>query len=180
MRCFLRLVTIPPAARRALLAAALLAAPGALGAQLPGEPLNRPRMSVRGEFLAHTLAEVQEALAEWSVAMDRGQRRVVSRLLAPDVVFSPLEGWLARGSDAVDDAMAEFLPRISGYGLAINDFDASSSLAYVLGSIYYQHADRSGNPANRRVVTGLASIVLARAGSQWKIRSYVERPTTDP
>jgi hypothetical protein len=82
------------------------------------------------------------------------------------VALRPQGGWSA-GLDST-----AFLPRLSGYGRFILDFDASGSMAYVYASVHSQTATTAG----RQSVGAEASIVLVQRGSSWQIRSYLERP----
>lgn len=154
----------------ALLFLGLAAAPG-LVAQLPGDPLFAERRSLRGEFLAHTLGEVTPVLETWERHLDRGDAGRAGQLLTEDALWMPAEGWIARGRAEATDSLASRLPGLSAYGLTPLDFDASSSLAYVLASVHYQLAAGPG----RRTFRGLALIVLRREGANWRIRSYLER-----
>jgi ketosteroid isomerase-like protein len=149
----------------------LAATPRGLASQIPGESVHQRRVSLRGEFLAVTYDEIQRTLAEWLKALDRRNLDRVENMLNDDVVFAPVEGWTARGRKQVGDSLRSLTERMSAYNFAISDYDASSNLAYLLGSVHYQ-LERG---ASRQVVSGEASMVLVRRGDEWKIRSYVER-----
>jgi ketosteroid isomerase-like protein len=145
--------------------------PRIVSAQLPGESAHTPRVSLRAEYLKQTYAEVQQFLAEWVKDVDDGDVPAVRRMLADQAYFSPAEGWIAQGQQEVVDSLTSFLPRVSAYGIAVQDFDASATLAYVMSSVYYQLA----HGTERRVVNTDAMILLARAGARWQVRSYLER-----
>lgn len=157
---------------RALLGLALLAGPRPIAAQLPSDPLFAERRSLRAEFLNHTLSEVRPVLDDWQRLVEKADPGPAAQSLTEDALFMPLDGWIARGRPEIGDSLRAWLPRLSAYGLTLLDFDASSSLVYVLASVHYQVA----RPPGRRAVQGLALIVLRRDGRQWQIRSYLERP----
>lgn len=157
---------------RAFLGLALLAGPSQIAAQLPSDPLFAERRSLRTEFLNHTLNEVRPVLDDWQRLVEKADPGLAVQALTEDALFMPLDGWIARGRPGVGDSLRAWLPRLSAYGLTLLDFDAGSSLVYVLASVHYQMAMASG----RRAVQGLALIVLRRDGRQWRIRSYLERP----
>jgi len=153
----------------------LVAAPSErvlMAQQHPGEPVTRSNVSLRKEFLAVTYKEAEAALADWLRAIDRQDTAAVRKLLAEQVRFSPAQGWVAVDPAEVVDRMADWLPTVSGYGFSIVDFDASASLAYLFGSVHYQR--RGGGQEG--VVVADATLVLARRGSRWLVRSYLERP----
>lgn len=153
--------------------ALLLAAPPDLVGQIPGESVHQRRVSLRGEFLAVTYDEIQRMLAEWLKAIDRRDLDRVTDMLNDDVVYAPAEGWMAQGREQVADSLRGRLGRMSAFNFAVSDYDASSNLAYLLGSVHYQLARGS----SRQVVAGEASMILVRRGDEWKVRSYFERRT---
>lgn len=156
----------------ALLGLGLLAGPGQLAGQLPSDPLFAERRSLRTEFLNHTLNEVRPVLDDWQRLIEAADPAPAAQALSEDALFMPLDGWIARGRPEITDSLRTWLPRLSAYGLTLLDFDAGSSLVYVLASVHYQVARSPG----RRAVQGLAVILLRRDGRQWRIRSYLERP----
>ncbi|MEZ4584919.1 MAG: DUF4440 domain-containing protein [Gemmatimonadales bacterium] len=151
---------------------ALAAGAGPLQAQLPGESVTKGIASLRGEFLAVTYEEVQATLLDWALAVERGDTAKIRPLLSQETWFSPVEGWRALDPEETLVKLAEWLPTVSAYGFTVNDFDASSSLAYVLGSVHYQR--RVGDEG--KVVRAEVALVLARRGDRWQVRSYLERP----
>jgi hypothetical protein len=155
--------------------AALLVTPGIAAAQMPTESAFASRKSFREEFLEHTLPEVNRALQAWTKAVESRNLKDIKRLATEDVLFAPLEGWLAKGPEALD-SLKTYLPRVSAFGITLFDFDAGGSMASVYASIYYQLA----TGATRETVVADAAIVLVQRGSVWQIRSYVERPRPVP
>jgi len=145
---------------------------GALHAQLPGESVSKGIGSLRKEFLAVTYKEVQATLLDWAVAIEQGDTAHIRPLLSEETWFSPVEGWTAVDPEDALVRLAGWLSTVSAYGFTIDDFDASSSLAYVLGSVHYQQRlDGVG-----KVVRAEAALILARRGARWQVRSYLERP----
>jgi ketosteroid isomerase-like protein len=158
-------------ARKLMLALGLTAAPGDLQAQIPGESVYGSKTTFRQEYLERTFREVTQALDDWTKAVERGDPKRIKKLVAEELLFSPLSGWLARGKDAID-SLASYLPRISSFGISPFDFDASGAMASIYASVYYQLA--RGDV--RETVVADAVIVLLQRGDTWKVRSYVERP----
>ncbi|MFN0180848.1 MAG: nuclear transport factor 2 family protein [Gemmatimonadales bacterium] len=154
---------------------ALLTTPGIAAAQLPTESAFASRKSFREEYLEHTLLEVNRALLAWTKAVETRNLKDIKRLATDDLLFGPLEGWLAKGPEALD-SLKSYLPRISAFGITLFDFDAGGSMASVYASIYYQLA----TGATRETVIADAAIVLVQRGPVWRIRSYVERPRPVP
>jgi len=149
-------------------------------AQLPGESVYSSKMSMRQEFLAHAYEEVRATLDLWQQSLRVQRVKDLVSILADEVIFTPVEGWTARGKADAADSLTRYVPRLSAYGLTPIDFDASGGLAYVFGATHYQ----IGVPGNgdRRTVTAEVVIVLVQRGPTWKLRSYVERrdPTSGP
>ena len=69
------------------------------------------------------------------------------------------------------DSLAARLPRMTGYWLTPDDFDASSNLAFIQGTFGY---DLKGSAATS-TVRGSFVMVLYDQGGRWMIRSYLER-----
>ncbi len=135
---------------RFVLLVGVLLAPGVLHAQLPGDPLVSSRTSFRQEYLDHTYKENSKSIAELIEAVERGDPKRIKKLVSEELLFSPLAGWVVRGTEAVD-SLATFLPRVTSLGISPFDFDASGGIVD-------------------------AAIVLIQRGDTWKVRSYVERP----
>lgn len=140
-------------------------------AQLPGESVFSGKGNIRSEFLAKTSEDVRRSLADWNVAVNRADPKVLKSLVVADLFLGPLEGWLVKGPEALD-SLAAYFPRIAGYSVTTLDFDASGSIAYVYAAVRYQYSTPKGH--DYRDVE--ATIVLLQRGDVWKIRSYVERP----
>ncbi|MGE0555875.1 MAG: hypothetical protein AB7R55_20780 [Gemmatimonadales bacterium] len=144
---------------------------GPLQGQLPGESVTKGIASLRGEFLAVTYEEVQATLLDWALAVERGDTAGIRPLLSQETWFSPVAGWRALDPEETLVKLADWLPTVSSYGFTVSDFDASSSLAYVLGSVHYQR--RQGDEG--KVVRAEVAVILARRGDRWQVRSYLER-----
>ena len=142
--------------------------------QLPGESLFSNKGDFRAEYLAKVAREVQESLRAWSGAVNQSDLKLSRSYVLPDLFFGPIEGWLARGPEALD-SLDVYLPRITGYSLTVLDFDASGAMGYVHAAVRYQFL----TPAGRTYRDVEATLVLLQRRDAWKIRSYVERPRGD-
>jgi|GEM_PF-2453329 len=154
-----------------LLIAAGLSWPVSAQAQIPTDPVFTSRRTFREEHLERTYGETRAAMQRLLAAVDAKDNKAIRRLLTEDLLFAPLEGWLATGSAALD-SVARFLPRVSGLGFTPLDFDASGSMAAVFGAVFYQ----LGSGTGRTAVTADATIVWVQRGRDWQVRSWVERP----
>ncbi len=161
--------------RWSLLPLAVLIGPLGLVAQVPGESVSGSRSNFRQEYLDHTYREISKALDGWTKAIEKRDAKPIRKLLVDDLLFSPLDGYLVRGQTAVD-SLANYLTRVSAFGVSPFDFDASGAMASVYASVYYQLV----GPGASQTVIADAAIILVQRGSDWKIRSYVERPRPAP
>jgi ketosteroid isomerase-like protein len=155
----------------AVLIGAVAAAP--LAAQIPGDEL--PSQSrVRNEYLVTTYAEVKQLLAEWQENHRNGDAAKLAKLFTTDGLYSPIDGWYVQGRQAVADTMAKRVTVVRGYHASLIDFTASGGLAYYLGRMSY-HIDK-GTGLD---VAGTFVMVLYLDGRHWRIRSYVERLSSE-
>lgn len=141
------------------------------GAQIPGESAYGPKISMRQQYLAQTFEEVRGTLNEWQELIRKRDLNRLKKMVTDEVLFSQADGTTLKGKEAVGDSLALRLPRIGGYGLIPEDFDASGEVAYIMGSVRYdlQH------PTRPTTVSGNFMMVLFQRGPNWRIRSYIER-----
>lgn len=153
----------------------LLAGPGvpaSLSAQYPGAELLPPYEQVRAQYVAMMYREVLPVITRWRESTERADLKTLSAMLESDVLFSPVEGWVARNRVEVTDSLRARLGRMHGYIPRPYDFSASGNLAYVFGRLGYALTDGSGA---RRDVRGSFTMILFLRGKTWRVRSYVER-----
>lgn len=145
--------------------------PGALAAQLPTDPVFTSRRTFREEHLERVFTETRATLQAWNKAIDRRDWKALQRLVTPDLLLVPSDGWMATGPAALD-SLRSLLPRLSAFGVTPMDFDASGSMASLYGGVYYQLA--AGQ--TRHAVSADVAIVMVQRGKEWQIRSFIERP----
>ena len=157
------------------LAAWAAIAPCQAAAQVPGESAFEGRRSLRDEYRSIVLQELKESIAEWTDDLNNRKLDRLKKDVTDDVYFAPV-GWSVTGVTSFVDSLKTRLPTLGGFYFTLLDFEASSNLAYALVSVRYHVASGGGAETTGNVMAE-ASIVFYRAGSRWKVRSYLERAT---
>jgi len=66
---------------------------------------------MRQEFLNHTFGEIRSTLEAWQRRVGRADLKGIQSVLADDVMFAPLEGWIGRGKAEAAESLAVYFPR---------------------------------------------------------------------
>lgn len=149
---------------------AAMAVPSA--AQIPGDEL--PAMGrIRNEYLATTFTDIKLVMTDWTEHHRRGDLRRLLRLFTDDGFYSPVEGWYVQGREGLTDTLTVRLPQVRNYHTSLLDFTASGGLVYYMGRMSYRL--EGPTPTD---VRGTFVMVLYQQGRSWRIRSYVERPSS--
>lgn len=125
---------------------------------------------VRAEFMEEAAKGVQETVTRWREAIAGDHLQQALSLFADGAHYSRSDGTSHYGSDAIESALAEWLPEAGAVSLTRVDFSASGSLAYQFGRYFY-----GPGPSGAGAESGTYVLVLQQSGRDWKIRSYVER-----
>ena len=142
-------------ARRSLLALLLpaFALPGRAGAQiLPGAKA----ADAMGDFSARVRAAIDTTLRKWEQEVAARDAAGVARLYLPTAGVYPSFGAPIQGRQALSDAYAHVLPRISQPHFVAERVTVSGELAAVAAELTYQVAFASGGSYERRERVQLA------------------------
>lgn len=166
MRSILRSALLSAAVVSALWAspAAAQRVPGARGADGRGE---------RQQYASSVLREYSRLIDQWQGAWRSKDLRALTRPYADDAVLL-LPGQPAlEGKDAIEAYFRERLPQLVEARVALNQFDASGSLAYTSGRYLLQTTDPQ---QGAQVSTGTYVAVLEGDGRNWKVLSQAFHP----
>jgi uncharacterized protein (TIGR02246 family) len=155
-----------------LVSAVLIAWDTPVAAQAPGYQ-QIPFGTVRAEYVAEVLDQINDLLADWDAAWAGDRVDEVTELYWEDALFIPPDGRLRRGQDEIREYLVGALPDYGSVEAFMLDFDASGGMAQVFGN-YMLEIDQ-GEAAGTRKSGPLITIYLRR-GREWRIRSQVFLP----
>ncbi len=156
--------------RRAVFASSLLALlPAAAASQAPG--YNGPdARQIRAEYRATVIGEINEAIADWTVAWSEDDFDTLEELYMDDAVIFPPVGPPVRGPEAIEGWLQDVLPTQGLAEAFLQDFEAAGNMAAVQTNYRISVSDGPTSEVNGTLFT-----VFLQRGRSWLIRSQVFR-----
>ena len=124
------------------------------------------------QFRAEIWAEIQPLIREWRLAWETDDPAKVAKFYAPDATIFAPDGSMGQSASVVRDRLAELLPQVTEFNVAVTDFDVKGYMAYVGGPFNYV-VRRDAAPG--RLTVGHFMLVLARGWDGWQIRAHMMR-----
>lgn len=148
-----------------LVVAGWAAAPAA--AQAPGYP-SVPIGSIRAEYVAEVIVQINAVLAEWGESWGADRVPELVDMYWDDALFIGPDGQLRRGHDELAEYFSGALTGMGTVEAFMLDFDASGGMSQVFGN-YLLEVDGAQT-------SGTLLTVYVRRGRDWRIRSQVFLP----
>jgi uncharacterized protein (TIGR02246 family) len=150
--------------------------PVSLTAQvLPGQPRPQDRLQVQqAQFRALMLERVNVVISAWQEAWNTDDAEAAANSYS-EVGTLIMSGEQFKGRAQIEEHFREILPSIGHLSFSIGEFEASGSMAMMLGTFHYRE---EAAPNERTELLGNLLMVLVEENGSWKIRSQIFQPAS--